>query len=122
MQECFLVSVDVRQIGKHKLQACPGGSMIVKMPNVRFCNVHECAYNDHDACHALAITVEEPAPLCNTYFKREIKGGFEEFNGSVGACKNDQCLHNSLLECTATSIQVSKHNQIPACDTFEIKS
>lgn len=96
--------------------------MLIKMPNVLFCNVYECAYNDRDACHAMAITVDNsPEPMCDTFFRRDVKGGVQEFNGSVGACKNDRCMHNTSFECTANGIHVSKHQETPACDTFKIK-
>jgi hypothetical protein len=92
------------------------------MPNVLFCSVLECAYNDHEKCHAGAITVDGPEPLCDTFFKSQQKGGIDESIGSVGACKNDMCVHNESYECTANGIEVSLHSMKPECDTFLVKS
>ncbi len=90
------------------------------MPNVLFCNVTECAYNNLEKCHAGGITVDGPEPLCDTFFQSQRKGGVEPL-GTVGACKNDVCVHNDSYECTASGIQVSLHSQKPECDTFSPK-
>lgn len=90
------------------------------MPNVLFCSVGECAYNDHEHCHAGSITVDSPEPLCDTFFKSGRKGGIESL-GTVGACKNDTCIHNESYECTAKGIEVSLHHTKPECDTFSVK-
>ena len=94
--------------------------MSTQMPNVLFCNVGDCAYNDHDACHAMAITVDSPEPICDTFFDHEPKGGVQEITASVGACKNDGCVHNESLECTAEGIKISMHDDKAACDTFSM--
>lgn len=91
------------------------------MPHVLFCSVNECAYNDHEKCHAGAITVDSPQPLCDTFFKSSHKGGINETVGSVGACKNDTCVYNESYECAAHGIYVSMHSAYPECDTFTEK-
>ena len=91
------------------------------MPNVLYCSVHECAYNDKEKCHAGAITVDGPEPLCDTYFTSDRKGGIKS-QGAVGACKNGLCVHNNAYECTAESIQVSLRMGKPECDTFALAS
>ena len=88
------------------------------MPNVLFCSVSECAYNDHQKCHARAITIDGPEPLCDTFFKNHQKGGIDTLMGSVGACKNGLCVHNESYECTAKGVYVSMHIARPQCDTF----
>lgn len=87
------------------------------MPNILFCNVDECAYNDQEKCHAGAITVDGPQPLCDTFFKSGRKGGVDDV-GAVGACKNDVCAYNESFECTAHGINVSLRSSHPQCDTF----
>ncbi len=42
------------------------------MPHVLFCSVFECGYNDYKECHAGAITVDGPEPLCDTFFLKAI--------------------------------------------------
>ena len=81
-----------------------------KMPNILSCEVTECAYNNKEECHAGAITVDGPEPLCETFFMHTPKGGIEDI-GSVGACKNDVCMYNESLECTASGINISKHEE-----------
>ncbi|MBL8012345.1 MAG: DUF1540 domain-containing protein [Candidatus Omnitrophica bacterium] len=91
------------------------------MPNILFCNVNECAYNGDEKCHAVAITVGGPQPLCDTFFRSGRKGGGEDA-GSVGACKNEVCAYNESFECTAYGINVSLHSTKPECDTFMQRS
>ncbi len=91
------------------------------LTNVLFCSVTECAYNDHEKCHAGAITVDGPEPLCDTFFKNQHKGGMGESMGIVGACKNQTCIHNESYECTANGIEVSLRSGKPECNTFSIK-
>lgn len=87
------------------------------MPNILFCSVNDCAYNESEKCHAGAITVDGPEPLCDTFFKSGRKGGMDDI-GSVGACKNEVCTYNESYECTARGIHVSWHYSKPECDTF----
>ena len=52
-----------------------------EMPAVSECTVTACSYNNHEGCHAFAITV----------------------SGSNGAA---DCAHNVNLECTASAVRV----------------
>jgi hypothetical protein len=92
--------------------------MTMKMPMIIDCKMTECAYNTNKKCHAMAITVGGPAPLCDTFIKRGQKGGVQEMNGSVGACKVETCSFNNSLECTAEGIHVGVHADHAECDTF----
>lgn len=89
----------------------------ISMPNVLYCSVQECAYNEKEKCHAGAITVDGPEPLCDTFFKNTRKGGAGVI-GSVGACKNETCVHNESYECAAPGISVALHKTRPTCTTF----
>jgi hypothetical protein len=91
------------------------------MPNVLKCTVEECAYNEHENCHAMAITVDGPDPLCDTYFKTSRKGGVADIIGAVGACKNGECVHNQAFECAASGIEISRHEANAECDTFALR-
>jgi hypothetical protein len=95
----------------------------VKMPKVLECMVADCAYNSNRCCHALAITVGGPEPLCDTYIRDENKGkgGDPGCRGSVGACKVATCKHNQALECTADGIQVEPAVSRPHCRTFQAR-
>ncbi len=92
------------------------------MPKVLFCNVQECAYNEQNACHAAAITVDSPEPLCDTFFQASKKGGMAELTGAVGACKNDTCVYNESFECSASGINVFKHGERAECETYTARS
>ena len=91
------------------------------LPNVLYCSVTACAYNDHEKCRAGSITIDGPEPLCDTFFTSQFKGGQIDGKASVGACKNATCLHNQSYECTAHGIEVSLHFQKPECDTFVVR-
>jgi hypothetical protein len=93
-----------------------------EMVRITSCNVTECAYNKHNACHTLAITVggpSDPCPSCDTYLSTSQKGGIMDVQGGVGACKVESCSLNNSLECTAPSITVGKHESHPDCLTFK---
>jgi len=95
--------------------------MAMKMPMILDCKMIECAYNTKQKCHAMAITVGGPAPLCDTFLKRGQKGGVPDMNGGVGACKVDNCKFNQALECSAEAIHVGSHGDHAECDTFSPK-
>lgn len=89
------------------------------------CTVSQCAYNIDNRCHTPAITVGEGVnPVCDTFLcdvcvKTVDKGGSQETNASVGACKVEVCEHNHSLECAAPTIVVDVQQERPSCDTFE---
>ena len=92
--------------------------MAMKMPMILDCKMTDCAYNEKQKCHALAITVGGPAPLCDTFLKRTQKGGVADVTGSVGACKVDNCKFNQSLECAADGIHVDNRGGHAECNTF----
>lgn len=92
--------------------------MTMKMPMIIDCNMTECAYNTQKRCHAMAITVGGPEPLCDTFLKRGQKGGVPDMTGGVGACKVTSCSFNQSLECSADAIRVGVHGDHAECDTF----
>ena len=61
-----------------------------EMVRITSCNVTECAYNKHNACHTLAITVggpSDPCPSCDTYLSTSQKGGIMDVQGGVRVCQ-----------------------------------
>lgn len=91
-----------------------------EMSKIIDCEALQCAYNKDGKCHALAITVGDDEPCCDTFFnQREQKGGFTDSIGCVGACKVAECEYNNSLECTAPGIHVVMNVDHPDCGTFE---
>ena len=97
--------------------------MGMKMPKVMGCSVDSCAYNTEKSCHAMAITVGEPAgdPSCDTFFIAEKHGGVMDMTAGVGACKLADCKFNKDYECSAASISVGMQQGKPDCMTFEAR-
>lgn len=96
--------------------------MTMKMPMILDCNMMDCAYNNGNACHAMAITIGDSSPVCDTYLERSQKGGVMDMVGSVGACKVDRCKFNKMLECTADGVHVGIHADHAECDTFAVRA
>jgi hypothetical protein len=92
--------------------------MPAKMPRIIDCQVTDCAYNSDKMCHAMAITVGDASPFCDTFLKKEQKGGALDVIGGVGACKVERCKFNDSLECSADGIHVGRHADSAQCDTF----
>lgn len=94
--------------------------MDMKMPEVMECSVESCAYNAKMACHAMAITVGEPAgdPSCDTFFEASRHGGVADIKAGVGACKLDDCKFNKDFECSAPNISVGMKEGQADCLTF----
>ena len=91
----------------------------MEMPKISTCDVSECAYNKDNCCHALAITIGDPAgPKCDTFCASTVKGGDMMATGSVGACKCSRCNYNMDLECQASSISVGYRQNEVDCLTF----
>ncbi len=89
------------------------------MPEVFKCSVTNCAYNNDEQCHALAITVGDGAnPRCDTFTEAGFKGGDEQEIGRVGACKVSVCRFNESLECQAQGIEVGNRDGGVFCMTF----
>ncbi len=95
-----------------------------EMARIGECDVTDCAYNKHNSCHTLAITVGGPekCPHCDTYVTSTHSGGVLDLKGGVGACKVPSCSHNESLECTASSIKVGWHMNHPDCKTFHARA
>ena len=87
------------------------------MCKIMECDISDCAYNRDQECHAMAITVGDNDPVCDTYMQSAQKGGADT-TGCVGACKITRCEFNESLECTAGSIQVGRHSNSPECLTY----
>ncbi len=91
-----------------------------KMPKITLCQVHECAYNEEDACHAFAITVGGAEPICDTSFVTGSRhGGRDGITAGVGACKSYDCTYNEELTCSAQEIAVKVFGGTAKCDTFK---
>ncbi|MER6991234.1 DUF1540 domain-containing protein [Saccharopolyspora hirsuta] len=93
---------------------------MMEMPLVNNCTATECAFNDHENCHALAITIGEPRHAqCDTYSTAPIAGGDPDSVAHVGACKMADCRYNSHLECQAPGISVGHDQNIVDCLTYQ---
>lgn len=95
-----------------------------QMSKISACDQTDCAYNKHNACHTLAITVggvEDECAMCDTYMNSPKRGGVEDATGGVGACKVDDCKFNESFECNAGSIKVAPHQGHPDCTTYQSK-
>ena len=83
------------------------------------CDVHECAYNAGEHCHARAITIGDGLhPACDTFVRSDARRDDGVPSASVGACKVSACAHNRALTCRASSIHVGHHGDHPDCMTF----
>jgi hypothetical protein len=93
------------------------------MTSITACDVTDCAYNKHNSCHTLAITVGGPeeCPRCDTYVGGAPAGGILDMRGGVGACKVSNCTHNAALECSAGKITIGRHMDHPDCRTFKAR-
>jgi hypothetical protein len=90
-----------------------------KVSRINMCKAAKCVYNSKNKCHAIAITVGGPDPLCDTYLSSIDKGGMREVMGGVGACKVTHCRHNNSFMCQAGKIEVDYHENNVKCMTFE---
>ena len=91
----------------------------MNMPEVSECEVSECAYNQDGLCHALAITIGDPAaPHCDTFCGMMAKGGDPNSVAGVGACKMTTCKFNGSLECQAPAISVGYQADEVECLTY----
>lgn len=97
--------------------------MTREMARITECDVTDCAYNKHNSCHTMAITVGGPedCPHCDTYVVSAHTGGIPDMKAGVGACKVSSCSHNDSLECNAGMIKVGWHQNHPDCKTFHAR-
>ena len=93
----------------------------IEMPEVKKCNVENCAYNKDSLCHARAITVGDAKQhLCDTMMASDIHTKRQDTAG-VGACRSTGCMHNEDFECQADDINVILSGDQALCGTFEEK-
>ena len=96
--------------------------MTMKMPKVKHCDATECAYNNKNKCHAIAITIGGwSVPQCNTSVIAPKKGGVPDTRAGVGACKIENCQFNKSLQCTAKCIRIKMYTLDIECVTFRQK-
>ncbi|WP_173155823.1 DUF1540 domain-containing protein [Phytohabitans suffuscus] len=93
---------------------------LLEMPAVRECTAVACSFND-GGCHAPAVTVASAgeAASCATFVESSVRGGIAEITGSVGACARTDCVHNTNLACTASSVQVGSGVTVSDCLTYQ---
>lgn len=94
---------------------------MMDMPKIINCSEMDCAYNQNQKCHAIAITVGSSEAMCDTFIAMSKKGGIPDMIGGVGACKMDDCAFNQSLECTATGINITPHAGHADCSTFKAR-
>lgn len=94
---------------------------MMEMPKVINCTVSICAYNDSQACKAMAITIGDVSnrPKCDTFLQTTIHGGIKDMTAGVGACKIAGCSYNKELECAAPNIKVGIQSGNAECLTFK---
>ncbi|HYG34820.1 MAG TPA: DUF1540 domain-containing protein [Clostridia bacterium] len=92
---------------------------MMEMQQIKECSVSDCAYNRDKICRALAITVGDSEPRCDTFWTYGNKAGDPSRLGSVGACKVVSCIHNYDGECGSPGgITVARKGNMPNCMTF----
>lgn len=92
---------------------------MMEMQRVKECSVLSCAYNRDSTCCALAITVGDLEPLCDTFWTYNNKAGDPAKPSGVGACKVLNCVHNYDGGCgSPLGITVGSKGQKPFCLAF----
>ncbi len=92
--------------------------MPMTMPKIMDCDMMDCVYNRDDECHAMAITIGDQSPICDTCMRGSKKGGVMDMTAGVGACKVESCKFNRSLECSSKGIHVGQHTDHAECETF----
>lgn len=94
----------------------------MSVTTVNSCKVSSCVFNSDEACHALAITIDDPSPTtCGTYKARvgdDVAGATAQV-ANVGACKAASCKHNKNLLCTAGQVTVGMKGDTISCLSYE---
>lgn len=94
----------------------------MELPQIIRCDANECAFNQGEKCHAMAITVGGPVDhQCDTFLRSASKGGVAHRTALVGACKVTSCKHNNALECSAPGVNVGHEGSEIDCLTFAAK-
>jgi hypothetical protein len=93
------------------------------MTPISVCAEVDCAYNQNKKCHTIAISVGSPGGCaqCDTFFKDSTKGGNQSVTAGVGACREQDCRFNEMLECSAKSVSIIQHMGHPDCGTFKAR-
>lgn len=89
---------------------------MLEMPHVTDCTATSCAYN-HDGCHAFAVNIDADHS-CGTFLSLNEKGGLDVV-AQVGACQRQDCVHNTDLECHASSISVGATTADADCLSYQ---
>lgn len=94
--------------------------LTLEMPVVTECEARECAYNADAKCHARAITIGDgESPNCDTLIRQQGTVHLDEhLVAGVGACKVDDCIFNTDLECQAEGIVVGFSSGAVECQTY----
>jgi hypothetical protein len=90
-----------------------------RIPEIERCEAIACTYNRGGKCHTVAINVGDFELWCDTFFASVEKGGKDDQNAGVGACKVSNCSFNSAFECTRSFIQVKMISNHPVCGSFQ---
>jgi hypothetical protein len=90
-------------------------------PEVVKCLAETCSFNNGKVCRAVAINVGGPHQECDTFYVASQKGGNDEMNAGVGACKVESCVFNKSLLCDAKGVVVAWHGSHADCITFSEK-
>ncbi|MBD3239093.1 MAG: DUF1540 domain-containing protein [Chitinivibrionales bacterium] len=91
-----------------------------EMPEVLDCEAENCVYNKDAQCHAMAITVGDDEPCCDTFASGGAKAGYSDTIGKVGACKVQSCIYNDSLECSAPQgIRMKLMSNHADCATYQ---
>jgi len=95
--------------------------MSMNFANVLGCDVGGCAFNHEGKCRTMGINVGGPEPLCDTFTEAQKKAGIFNVTAKVGACKVQNCVNNSLMECTAPGIRVIMQESRALCGGFSAR-
>lgn len=88
---------------------------------VKTCEVVCCSFNNHNSCHALAVTIGDGIhPKCDTFVQEGSDGG-RETSTRVGACKVASCFHNKKLICQTGFIDIVFKDMHSYCKKFQPK-
>jgi hypothetical protein len=91
---------------------------VTAQPRVTECSALSCAYNDHQGCHAVGITIDE-ADNCVTFFPTGVDGGLPSVIATVGACQRTDCVHNEHAVCTASEVRIGTGTDPAHCLTYQ---
>ena len=92
----------------------------MKMPAISKCTADSCAFNSEGSCSTIAINVNGSDHSCNTFLDKPVDAGIDGVQSSVGACKEETCIHNSNLICQADSIAIESKSGAATCTTFQL--